>query len=90
VSLRTVSDLERGTATTPQKQTVRLLADALHLIGPERIQFETGLGRCAIAAGGAAQAESLLRQALEMFHRIGAPEALDLLTELDALSGPQT
>ena len=41
VSLRTVSDLERGTATTPQRETVRLLADALHLIGPERTQFET-------------------------------------------------
>jgi tetratricopeptide (TPR) repeat protein/transcriptional regulator with XRE-family HTH domain len=40
VSLRTVSDLERGVATTPQKETVRLLADALHLIGPPRVEFE--------------------------------------------------
>jgi tetratricopeptide (TPR) repeat protein/transcriptional regulator with XRE-family HTH domain len=46
LSLRTVSDLERGVATTPQKETVRLLADALHLLGPERAQFETaGRGR---------------------------------------------
>jgi transcriptional regulator with XRE-family HTH domain len=46
LSLRTVSDLERGVATTPQKETVRLLADALHLPGPERAQFETsGRGR---------------------------------------------
>ena len=29
VSLRTVSDLERGVATTPQKETVRLLALSL-------------------------------------------------------------
>jgi tetratricopeptide (TPR) repeat protein/transcriptional regulator with XRE-family HTH domain len=41
VSLRTVSDLERGVAATPQKETVRLLGDALSLIGPEREQFET-------------------------------------------------
>src|SRR6201996_6558974 len=40
VSFRTVSDLERGKATTPQKETVRLLADALRLIGPQRAQFE--------------------------------------------------
>jgi tetratricopeptide (TPR) repeat protein/transcriptional regulator with XRE-family HTH domain len=40
LSRRTVSDLERGVATTPQKDTVRLLADALHLIGQERADFE--------------------------------------------------
>ncbi len=40
LSRRAVSDLERAVATTPQKDTVRLLADALHLIGPERAQFE--------------------------------------------------
>jgi len=46
-----------------------------------------GLGRCALAAGHAAQAEALLRQALEIFQRIGAGEARDLLTELDTLTG---
>ncbi len=47
-----------------------------------------GLGRCAMADGHAAQAEDLLRQALEIYQRIGAAEALDLLAELDALTGP--
>jgi tetratricopeptide (TPR) repeat protein len=47
-----------------------------------------GLGRCALAAGHAAQAGVLLRQSLEIFQRIGAAEAPDLLTELDALTGP--
>ncbi len=47
-----------------------------------------GLGRCAMVVGYAAQAEVLLRQALEVFRRIGAAEALDLLAELDALTGP--
>jgi transcriptional regulator with XRE-family HTH domain len=36
LSRRAVSDLERGVAATPQKETVRLLADALNLIGPAR------------------------------------------------------
>ena len=45
-----------------------------------------GLGRCALAVGHAVQAEGLLRQALEIFQRIGAAEAPDLLTELDALT----
>ena len=37
---RTVSDLERGLATTPHKDTVRLLADALRLGGSARVEFE--------------------------------------------------
>ncbi len=47
-----------------------------------------GLGRCALTAGHVTQAEALLRQALEIFQRIGAAEAPDLVTELDALTGP--
>ena len=37
---RTLSDLERGVATTPQRETIRRLADALHLTGLARAQFE--------------------------------------------------
>jgi transcriptional regulator with XRE-family HTH domain len=40
LSPRTVSDLERGLATTPHKDTVRLLADALQLGGGARVEFE--------------------------------------------------
>lgn len=40
LSVRAVSDLERGVATTPHRDTVRLLADALQLIGPVRAEFE--------------------------------------------------
>jgi len=47
-----------------------------------------GLGRCAMAVGRATQAKVLLRQALEIFQRIGAAEAPDLLAELAALTGP--
>jgi tetratricopeptide (TPR) repeat protein/transcriptional regulator with XRE-family HTH domain len=41
LSLRTVNDLERGAAATPQRETVRLLGDALGLVGAERARFET-------------------------------------------------
>ena len=37
---RTISDLERGLATTPHKDTVRLLANALQLGGSARVEFE--------------------------------------------------
>jgi hypothetical protein len=44
------------------------------------------LGRCALAAGHTAQAAALLRQALEIFQRIGAAEAHDVSGELAALT----
>jgi hypothetical protein len=43
---------------------------------------EAGLGRCALGADGSAQAGVQLRQALEIFQRIGGAEAADLLAEL--------
>ncbi len=57
LSRRAVSDLERGVATTPQRETVRLLADALRLIGPARAEFEaTARGRPPIRRPDAAAA----------------------------------
>ena len=58
MSPRTVSDLERGLATTPHKDTVRLLADALQLGGQARVEFEVAArghaapGRVGTGAGG--------------------------------------
>jgi Tfp pilus assembly protein PilF len=43
-----------------------------------------GLGRCALAAGHTTQAQALLRRALEIFQKIGAPEADDVSRELAA------
>ncbi len=40
LSPRSVSDLERGIAATPRRETIRLLADALGLTGPARAGFE--------------------------------------------------
>ena len=46
-----------------------------------------GLGRCALAASRPAEAADNLRRALEIFERIGAPEAAEVAAELDALTG---
>jgi tetratricopeptide (TPR) repeat protein/transcriptional regulator with XRE-family HTH domain len=40
LSDRSISDLERGIATTPRRDTIRLLADALGLAGQPRAEFE--------------------------------------------------
>lgn len=45
-----------------------------------------GLGRCALAVGHTATAEDMLRQALEIFQRIGAAEAAEVSAELQALT----
>jgi hypothetical protein len=55
----------------------------------DEAQALAGLGRCALAEGHAMQAGVLVRQALEIFQRIGAAEAADLAAELEALAGLQ-
>ena len=52
LSTRTVSDLERGVNRRAQKDTARLLADALGLTGPVRARFE-GAARGRAVPGGA-------------------------------------
>jgi tetratricopeptide (TPR) repeat protein/transcriptional regulator with XRE-family HTH domain len=49
---RTISYLERGEVSTPRKETVRLLADALQLAGPTRAEFETAARNRADGADG--------------------------------------
>ncbi len=60
LSVRAVSDLERAVATTPHRDTVRLLADALRLTGPARAQFEA-VARGQSAPGGMAATRTLPR-----------------------------
>jgi tetratricopeptide (TPR) repeat protein/transcriptional regulator with XRE-family HTH domain len=50
---RSISDLERGVAVTPQRETVRMLADALHLTGTDRAEFEAAARGRAVPAGTA-------------------------------------
>ena len=52
LSVRTVSDMERGITRTAHRESVRLLADALRLAGQEREQFEAvARGRVWVPAG---------------------------------------
>jgi tetratricopeptide (TPR) repeat protein/transcriptional regulator with XRE-family HTH domain len=83
---RAISDLERGVVSTPHKDTVRLLADALHLDGPARAQFEavardrTGPG--GVSASGAAATRTLPRDIASFTGR------RDELAELVDAAGP--
>jgi DNA-binding XRE family transcriptional regulator len=45
ISVRAISDLERGLHRTPQKETVHLLADALQLSAQDRAAFEAAARR---------------------------------------------
>ena len=83
LSVRAVAYLERGVVTTPQKETVRLLADALRLVGPVRTGFEAAArGR---AAGGVAAATRTLPRDITSF--TGRARELDRLVEAAAGAG---
>ena len=84
LSLRTVSDVERGVVTTPQRDTVRLLADALRLIGPARDQFEA-VARGRLALGGVAAATRTLPRDVASF--TGRQRELGELVEAAAGAG---
>jgi tetratricopeptide (TPR) repeat protein/transcriptional regulator with XRE-family HTH domain len=61
LSPRSVSDLERGIATTPRRETVRLLADALNLPGPGRAEFEAVARGRPVPAGPVTDGPAALR-----------------------------
>jgi transcriptional regulator with XRE-family HTH domain/tetratricopeptide (TPR) repeat protein len=62
VSVRSVSDLERGVNLTARKETARLLADALGLSGPARAAFEVAArGRTTRETKGLSSARMLPR-----------------------------
>jgi transcriptional regulator with XRE-family HTH domain len=84
VSVRSVRDLERGRVATPQKETVRLLADALALIGPVRAGFEAA-ARGRAAPGGVAAATRALPRDIASF--TGRQRELEQLAEAAAGAG---
>jgi tetratricopeptide (TPR) repeat protein/transcriptional regulator with XRE-family HTH domain len=61
LSPRAISDLERGMVTTPHRDTVRLLAEALHLDGPARGEFEAAARGRAVPGGVAVATRTLPR-----------------------------
>jgi tetratricopeptide (TPR) repeat protein/transcriptional regulator with XRE-family HTH domain len=86
LSRRAVSDLERGVATTPQRNTVRQLADALRLIGPERAEFEaTARGRPQANAPGPAGALRSLPRDVAIF--TGRQRELQQLADASVAGG---
>lgn len=50
VSVRAIRDLESGRANRPRRETVRLLADGLGLIGQQRAEFEASGARGAVGS----------------------------------------
>jgi len=88
LSVRAVSDLERGVATTPHRDTVRLLADALHLIGPTRAQFESvARGRPVTSGSGAATAVAMRSLPRDVASFTGRQRELEQLAETAAGAG---
>ena len=84
LSVRAVAYLERGVVTTPQKETVRLLADALGLIGPVRAGFEAA-ARGRTGPGGVAAATRTLPRDIVSF--TGRARELEQLAEAAAGAG---
>jgi tetratricopeptide (TPR) repeat protein/transcriptional regulator with XRE-family HTH domain len=84
LSSRAVAYLERGAVATPQKETVRLLADALGLVGPVRAEFEAA-ARGRAAAGGVAAATRTLPRDIASF--TGRQEELEQLVQAAAVAG---
>src|SRR6202453_5060133 len=89
---RSISDLERGVAVSPQRETIRRLADALGLAGPVRAQFEAvARGRAVPAAteaawgGGAVAATRTLPRDVASF--TGRQQELQELVEAAAAAG---
>jgi len=80
VSLRTVSDLERGVATSPQRETVRLLGNALSLIGAERTRFETAARGRPLEAVPTAAALAMRSLPRDVASFTGRQRELDQLT----------
>jgi tetratricopeptide (TPR) repeat protein/transcriptional regulator with XRE-family HTH domain len=66
LSVRAISDLERGVATTPHQDTIQLLADALHLTGAALERFEAA-ARGRAAPGGTAAATRALPRDIASF-----------------------
>jgi transcriptional regulator with XRE-family HTH domain len=91
LSVRAISDLERGVATNPHRDTVRLLADALHLIGPVRAEFEaaargTAASDQALAPGVAAATRTLPRDIVSFTGR--QHELRELTDTAETTGGP--
>jgi tetratricopeptide (TPR) repeat protein len=88
-ALNEVGTLHRGRGDLSRSQTCH--GQALELARQADSPWDeahalAGLGRCALAAGQAADATASLLQARAIFQRIGAAEAAAVAAEVDALT----
>jgi DNA-binding SARP family transcriptional activator/tetratricopeptide (TPR) repeat protein len=77
---------ELGQAETCHRQALNAAREICS--APDEARALAGLGRCAHAAGRAAEAQASLRQAHQILLRTGAAETADLAAELAALGKP--
>jgi tetratricopeptide (TPR) repeat protein/transcriptional regulator with XRE-family HTH domain len=85
---RAISYLERGEVSTPRRETVRLLADALKLTGPARTKFEAAArGRAAPGAAGAEEVAATRTLPRDIASFTGRQRELAELAEAAAGSG---
>ncbi len=88
VSPRTVSDIERGVSRKAHRDTARLLADALHLIGPDKARFEAvARGRDPGSAGPGAAAAATRTLPRDIASFTGRQQELQQLAEAVASTG---
>ncbi len=88
LSPRSISDLERGVAMTPQRETIRLLADALRLTGPARAEFEAvARGRPVPDAPAPGEAAAMRTLPRDIASFTGRQQELERLVEAAAGAG---
>jgi tetratricopeptide (TPR) repeat protein/transcriptional regulator with XRE-family HTH domain len=88
LSPRGIADLERGARTQPRKETIHLLAEALHLSVPERAQLEAAARRRAAPLAPATPTRQLPRPGLTpAAPLVGRGQELNLLDQL-LMDGP--
>jgi tetratricopeptide (TPR) repeat protein/transcriptional regulator with XRE-family HTH domain len=77
VSVRAISDLERGVNKSPRKDTTEMLADGLRLTGQDRAEFEAAARRRDVAEGFAAPTKTLPRDTWSFTGRAAELRELD-------------
>jgi predicted ATPase/DNA-binding XRE family transcriptional regulator len=80
LSPRSISDLERAINLSARKETIRLLADALKLTGPQRVQFETAARGGALAGDLPIQLSSFVGRLDELAELTAAMQRSALVT----------
>src|SRR5215472_5919911 len=88
LSVRTITDLERGVNSAPRKETMRLLADALRLSDDERARLEASARWPTAAAAGSLAPESGASSRPTRAPLAGRTQELAQLEQQLAGSGP--